>query len=118
MSHRETSQAPVQDGISHSESALGCSVNHWFSSSPGHPRLQTLIFPGRWEEGFTYTALELQKAKFAPVCCKPALLPSQPSISKHQSWSQWPYPAGKGTAGLAFPPLKHKLQKGSSFVMA
>lgn len=122
MTHQETSQAPIHDGISllHTPNLpLGCSVNHWFSFSLGRPQdFKPRSSLGGWEEGFTYTALELQKAKFAPARCKPALLLPHPSISEHQYRSQQPDPAGKGTAGLNIPPLNHKQQKRSSFVTA
>lgn len=47
------------------------------------PRSEASIFPGweEWEEGFTCTAPELQKAK-ASFCCN--VLPPHPSIWEHQ----------------------------------
>lgn len=81
---------------------LRSSGNHWFSSSPGQPQdLKPRSSQEGWEEGFTCTGPELQKAR-ASVCC--SVLPLHPSIWECQYQNaatgrpEQPDPAGKGTS--------------------
>lgn len=85
----------------------------------GSPTFEASVFPGweGWEEGFTCTALGLQKAK-AKVCCN--VLPPHPSIWEHQYWNgagraEQPDQLAKAHLTLTSLSQNHKQQKMSSF---